>query len=119
MTTAPQPREIRLSQDKKNLTVTFDDATYTLSAELLRVESPSAEVKGHGGPKKLVPGKKDVTIKAITPVGHYAVQITFSDGHRTGIYTWAYLAEVGYNKDVLWGAYLAALIENNLTRECA
>jgi DUF971 family protein len=112
------PQELRLSKDKTTLTVVFDPARrYDLTAELLRVESPSAEVKGHGGPKKLIWGKKGITINDITPVGHYAVQLTFSDGHRTGIYTWAYLADLGAQKDAVWGRYLAALIENGLTRE--
>ncbi|MBI1363873.1 MAG: DUF971 domain-containing protein [Proteobacteria bacterium] len=111
------PQELRLNKDKTTLTVVFPTASYDLSAELLRVESPSAEVKGHGGPKKLIAGKKGITIKAVEPVGHYAVQLTFSDGHRTGIYTWAYLAELGAGKDAIWGTYLAALIDNGLTRE--
>lgn len=103
MTTAPE--KVTLSADKRTLSVSFADATFALPAELLRVESPSAEVKGHGGPKKLVLDKEDVTITALQAAGNYALRILFSDGHRTGIYSWTYLRELGENKDTLWQAY--------------
>lgn len=113
------PSELRLHKDRRTLTVRFDDVAYALPAEFLRVESPSAEVKGHGGPKVLVPGKKDVTITGLEPVGHYAVQLTFSDGHRTGIYSWDYLAELGREQPRLWGTYLRNLAEHGLSRDSA
>jgi DUF971 family protein len=92
------PTELRLSKDKRTLTVSFADATLTLSAEQLRVNSPSAEVKGHFGQGGTIPtGKQDVTITGLEPVGNYAVKITFSDGHRTGLYTWDYLRQLGRN----------------------
>ena len=88
------PQEIRLSADKRTLTVVFPDHTYTHTATALRVNSPSAEVQGHGpGQRRVVTGKEAVTITAIAPMGTYAVQLEFSDGHRTGIYTWDYLRQ--------------------------
>ena len=112
-----QPTEIRLSPEKDSLTVAFGETVYTFSAELLRVESPSAEVKGHGeGQKILVGGKKDVTIKAVEPIGNYAVQLAFSDGHFTGYYTWKYLAEMGEKKDKIWLSYLQNLEKKGLSR---
>lgn len=111
------PQEIRLTPDKKTLRVVFADRVFELPAELLRVESPSAEVKGHGPEqKKLVGGKKDVTIAALEAVGSYAVQITFSDGHRTGIYSFTYLRELGEKQPQLWQDYLRQLEEKGLTR---
>ncbi|MFT7144043.1 MAG: DUF971 family protein [Alphaproteobacteria bacterium] len=114
-----QPMEIRLRSDKKNLSIAFSAGEiYEYSAELLRVESPSAEVKGHAPhEKKIVAGKKDITIKAIEPVGHYAVKIIFSDGHQTGLYTWSYLQELGTEKDQLWAEYLENIEKMNLKRE--
>ena len=112
------PSELRLSADKQTLTIAFDDKSYDLSAEYLRVESPSAEVKGHGdSPKKIVPGKQGITISALEPVGHYAVQITFADGHRTGIYTWEYLYELATTHDEKWQAYLNAIFKLGFSRE--
>lgn len=97
----PWPTEIRLAADRRLLQVAFADGRQLrLPAELLRVESPSAEVQGHGaGEKKLVPGKRDVTIVAVEPVGNYAVKLTFDDGHATGIYGWRYMAELGRDPD--------------------
>ena len=91
------PEEIRLSKRKDSLFVKFDNGyETTLSAELLRVESPSAEVQGHGIGQKTTPtGKAKVTISALEPVGNYAIRIGFSDGHNTGIYSWEFLYEVG------------------------
>lgn len=110
------PSEVRLSADRKFLQVTFDGTATDLSAELLRVESPSAEVRGHGGPKKLVAGKANVTISGIEPVGHYAVKLVFSDGHRTGIYSWVFLHELCNNKDALWQTYVDDLQKAGLSR---
>jgi DUF971 family protein len=103
------PTEIRLNPARDTLTVAFDDgARFDLRAELLRVESPSAEVRNHGGPKTIVLGKKDVTIAELEPVGNYAVRISFSDGHDTGLYSWPYLHQLGAEKDRIWAEYLAA-----------
>src|SRR3954467_11408829 len=105
----PWPSEIRLNPARDVLTVAFDDgARFELRAEYLRVESPSAEVRNHGGPNTTVLGKKDVTIAALDPVGNYAVRIAFSDGHDTGLYSWAYLHQLGAEKDRIWGEYAAA-----------
>ncbi len=91
------PTEIRLSADKKTLTVTFDNGdVFPLSAELLRTESPSAEVQGHSpSQKKTVLGKENVTIRALEATGNYAIRIVFDDGHDSGIYTWTYLHHLG------------------------
>lgn len=111
------PQEIRLTPDKKTLRVVFTDHIFELPAELLRVESPSAEVKGHGPEqKKIVAGQKDVTITAIEAVGSYAIQIVFSDGHRTGIYSFTYLRELGENQNQLWQDYLHNLETKGLSR---
>ena len=116
--TTPAPTELRLSADKKTLTVAFKLARYSLPAELLRVESPSAEVKGHGpNTAVLVPGKKEVTITGLQPVGNYAVRIVFSDGHATGLYTWATLAHLGQNQAELMASYQAKLAAAGLSRE--
>lgn len=116
--TAPWPTEIRLSPDKRVLTVTFEDgARYALPAEFLRVTSPSAEVQGHSkAQKQTVPGKIDVAIVTISPVGNYAVRLGFDDGHDTGLFTWTYLAELGRDQEKLWSAYLAELQERGLSR---
>ena len=105
------PEELRLSADRAALAVRFNDGrAYTLPAELLRVESPSAEVKGHTPDQaQLVFGKRAVAISAIEAVGNYAVRLTFSDGHSTGIYTWDYLAKLGRDQHGIWAAYLAKL----------
>lgn len=106
---SPWPTELRLNPERNVLSVAFDDgARFELPAELLRVESPSAEVRNHGGPKTIVLGKKDVTIAALDPVGNYAVRIAFSDGHDTGLYSWAWLHELGAQKDRIWSEYQAA-----------
>jgi DUF971 family protein len=113
------PTEIRLSQDKRLLTVSFDDgAVHELPAELLRVMSPSAEVQGHSAAeRKTVGGKERVTIVGVEPVGNYAVRLVFDDMHSTGLYTWAYLAELGENKADRWNAYLADLRSKGLSRD--
>lgn len=113
-----QPMEIRLRGDKRSLSIAFSAADiFEYSAELLRVESPSAEVKGHGADeKKIIGGKKDVTITGIEPMGHYAIRIQFSDGHGTGIFTWEYLKELGADMENIWQTYLSNLEKNNLTR---
>jgi DUF971 family protein len=112
------PVEITLDPSKSWLTVAYDDGkTFRLSAELLRVESPSAEVQGHGGDQKvIVGGKREVTIRALEPVGNYAVRISFSDGHDTGLYSWRYLYELGRDQPRIWQDYLAALAARGLQR---
>lgn len=113
------PSELRVSKDRALLTVTFpDEPPCALTAELLRVTSPSAEVQGHSPDQRVtVPGKKAVTILAIEPVGNYAVRIVFDDGHATGIYTWDYLRTLGREREARWQAYLEELAGKGLGRE--
>ncbi len=112
------PDEIRLKNHGRTLELDYGpNETYALSAEYLRVESPSAEVKGHGpGQEITVAGKKDVRILRLAPVGHYALRIIFDDRHDTGLYTWAYLRELGRDESTRWPAYLAKLAAEKLTR---
>ena len=118
-TTTPWPTDISLSPNKAILTVTFDDGeVFPISAELLRVESPSAEVQGHGLDQKIIPaGKHHVTIRGIEPVGHYAIRINFSDGHDTGIFTWETLYTYGNTSEKMMAAYLKALQDQGLSRD--
>jgi DUF971 family protein len=115
----PWPTELRVDRSAKTLSVTFDDgAAFTLPAELLRVESPSAEVQGHGpGQKTVVPGRRHVGIMDLEQVGNYAVRIMFDDLHSTGMYSWHYLYHLGRNQERLWAAYLQALEEQGLSRD--
>lgn len=112
------PSELRVSKDRRLLTVSFPNhAPIELSAELLRVLSPSAEVQGHSAEQRVtVPGKRDVTILRIEPVGNYAVRITFSDFHDTGIFTWTYLHTLGHERETRWQAYLDELAQKGLSR---
>ena len=118
---APWPLELRLKRAEKLLEVSFDDGRrYSLPAEYLRVESPSAEVQGHGpGQKTLVAGRAHVGIIGLEAVGNYAVRITFDDLHNTGIYSWAYLYQLGVEREKRWRAYLDGLAANGLGREPA
>jgi DUF971 family protein len=113
------PTEIRLKKAEKALEVDFDDgSTFSFPAELLRVESPSAEVQGHGpGQKQTVSGRRHVGIMEIEPVGNYAICIKFDDLHDTGIFTWDYLYHLGQIKDDVWQAYLAELEQKGLSRD--
>lgn len=113
------PSELRLHKDRKTLTVTFDGGeSFDLPAEYLRVKSPSAEVQGHSpDERKTVPGKRDVMILEVLPVGNYAVRLVFDDMHSTGIYGWDYLAELGRNRAKYWQEYLDELAAKNLSRE--
>lgn len=113
------PTEIRLKRDEKRLEVDFDDGSkFSLPAELLRVESPSAEVQGHGpGQKQILPGRKHVGIMGVEAVGNYAIRIKFDDMHDTGIFSWNYLYELGVKQAELWQSYLAALAAQGLSRE--
>jgi DUF971 family protein len=116
---ATWPVELRYQRDARVLEVDFDDAkTFALPAELLRVESPSAEVRGHGGSQKaIVAGKRDVGIDRIEAVGNYAVRLVFDDGHDSGLYTWRYLRELGETQAKVWETYLAALAARGLRRD--
>ncbi|WP_421724153.1 gamma-butyrobetaine hydroxylase-like domain-containing protein [Bauldia sp.] len=115
----PWPTEIRLAKDKRSLRVQFDDGqAFSLPAEFLRVVSPSAEVQGHSPEqRKTVPGKIDVSVSAVEPVGNYAVRLVFSDGHDTGLYSWRYLRKIGAEQAELWSGYLAELDAKGLRRE--
>lgn len=112
------PTELRVSKDRKLMTVTFPPhRPFELSAELLRVLSPSAEVQGHAPEQRVtVPGKRTVGISRIEPVGNYAVRIIFDDGHDTGIFTWTYLHELGHERDERFAAYEAELAAKGLSR---
>jgi DUF971 family protein len=116
---APWPAEIRLLAAEKVLEVDFDGGeTFRLPAEYLRVESPSAEVQGHGpGQKQLVAGRRHVGILGIEPVGNYAIRIMFDDLHDTGIYSWTYLYELGRDQESRWRDYLSRLEKRGLSRE--
>jgi DUF971 family protein len=115
----PWPTELRVNRAEKRLIVTFDDGErFVLPAELLRVESPSAEVQGHGPSQKtIVAGRRHVSIMELEPVGNYAVRILFDDLHSTGIYSWRYLHHLGKNQEKLWAEYLKALGERGLSRD--
>lgn len=115
------PTELRLHKDRKTLTVSFDDGVrLDLPAEYLRVKSPSAEVQGHSEEeRKTVPGKRDVAILEILPVGNYAVRLVFDDMHSTGIFGWDYLRDLGQNHRTYWQDYLDELAAKNLSREPA
>ena len=119
MTSERVPTQITLHQKSRVLELAFSDGrTFRLSFELLRVYSPSAEVKGHGpGQEVLQIGKRDVDIRSLEPVGSYAVQPVFSDGHGTGIYSWEYLYELGENQEKLWAQYLAKLQAAGASRD--
>ena len=113
------PRELRVSKDRRLLTVSFPShAPIELSAEMLRVLSPSAEVQGHSPEQRVtVPGKRNVTIARIEPVGNYAVRIVFSDGHDSGLFTWEYLHKLGHDGPELWQGYLDELSVKGLSRD--
>ncbi len=115
----PTPTEIRLRRAERRLAVTFDDGSrFDFPAELLRVESPSAEVQGHSpSEKRLVGGKRLVGIVAVEPVGLYAVRLVFDDRHDSGIFSWDYLHRLGQEQDRRWRDYLAALAAQGLSRD--
>jgi DUF971 family protein len=116
---APQPTEIKLHQKSRVLEIAFADGrAFSLPCEFLRVYSPSAEVRGHGpGQEVLQVGKKEVSITRIEPVGSYAVQLTFSDGHDTGIYSWELLYDYGSRQEEMWRHYLKRMEEAGASRE--
>lgn len=113
------PTELRVQDAGSKLSISFDDGTsYTLNAEYLRVESPSAEVKGHGpGQETLVFGKRNIKIIKVEPIGSYAVRLIFSDTHSTGLYTWNCLAKLGKDETTNWQAYEAKLKSERKTRD--
>jgi len=119
MTSERWPTELRLAKDKRSLRIAFDDGTsFSLPAEYLRVTSPSAEVQGHSpAERKTVPGKRDVAIVGVEPVGNYAVKLIFDDLHDSGIYGWDYLYRLGAERDVKWQAYLDELAAKGLSRD--
>ena len=114
----PWPTELRLHKDGKTLTIMFDDGQrFDLSAEYLRVKSPSAEVQGHSpDERKTVAGKQDVAILEVVPIGNYAARLVFDDMHSTGIYSWDYFLALGRNRDANWQDYLDELAGKGLAR---
>ena len=113
------PTEIKVKTAEKILQIEFQDGScFSLSAELLRVESPSAEVQGHGkSQKQLVAGRRHVGFLGVEPVGHYAIRIRFDDMHNSGIFSWDYLWHLGENQKKIWMTYVDALAEAGLSRE--
>lgn len=113
------PVELRLKREDKVLEIDFENGeSFNLPAELLRVESPSAEVQGHSPTQKtVVAGRRHVGIMSVEPVGNYAVRIAFDDLHDSGLYTWDWLYNMGANKDAIWAAYLEALEDKGLSRD--
>lgn len=113
-----QPTKLTVRKDKKSLEIAFgENESYELTAEMLRVLSPSAEVQGHSPEqRKTIGGKKNVEIMKIEPVGNYAVRITFDDMHDTGIFSWSYFRELGQNKDERWAEHLSELAEKGMVR---
>lgn len=112
----PPPTQVRLLKGK-SLLITFAEEVFTFTAEFLRVHSPSAEVQGHGlGQKKLIAGKKSITITQVEPVGNYALKLHFSDGHNTGLYTWQYFNDMGTKQFDLWDVYKKELAAKGLAR---
>src|SRR5215468_1412451 len=116
--TSPWPTELRLQKDRKTLVVSFEGGHgIELPAEYLRVRSPSAEVQGHSpAERKTVAGKKNVAIMEVTPIGNYAVRLSFDDMHSTGIYSWDYLRELGCDREANWQEYLDELRAKGLQR---
>ena len=114
----PWPREIRVCEEGTILSLSFDNGEkLSISAELLRVESPSAEVQGHGpNEKTILSGKQGIMILAVEQVGNYAVKIRFDDAHDTGIYSWKYLYSLGKKKEEIWDKYLEQLSKKGLSR---
>lgn len=115
----PKPTEVRLKKAEKTLAVSFEDGqSFQFPAELLRVESPSAEVQGHGASQKqTIAGRRHVGIMGLEPVGNYAVRISFDDLHDTGLFSWAYLYELGLNQESIWETYLNNLAKAGLSRD--
>lgn len=119
MTQKAWPTEIRLAKDRKTLTVSFEGGqTHDYPAEYLRVKSPSAEVQGHSpADRQTVPGKINVQILSVEPIGNYAIRLTFDDMHSTGIFTWDYFVELAEHRQAYWQSYLDELKDKGLSRE--
>lgn len=115
----PKPVEIRLKKDEKKLLISFANGeSFQFPAELLRVESPSAEVQGHGASQKqIIAGRRHVGIMALEPVGNYAIRISFDDLHDTGLFSWAYLYELGLQQETIWDTYVQNLALKGLSRD--
>lgn len=113
------PVEIKVDRAAMRLEISFDDgARFSFPAELLRVESPSAEIQGHGPhQKQIIGGCRHVGISGVEPVGHYAIRILFDDGHDTGLFSWSYLYALGSRQDEAWRRYIEALAERGLSRD--
>lgn len=116
---SPWPTELKFSSAERVLTISFEDGTsFELPAEYLRVESPSAEVQGHGASQKqTVAGKRNVSVTGIEPVGRYAARIVFDDGHDTGLFSWTYLQQLGREQTMRWAEYERRLAAARLTRD--
>jgi DUF971 family protein len=115
---ASAPDEIRVSKDRRTVTLRGNDRSEDFPAEMLRVLSPSAEVQGHSPEQRVtVPGKSDVAVADIVPVGHYAVRIVFDDGHDTGLFSWSYFAQLSRERDARWQGYLEELAAKGLSRD--
>lgn len=119
MTGNSNPSRLRISKDKDELSITFsDDETFDFTSEFLRVQSPSAEVRGHSeAERKTVGGKRNVRIKSVVPVGNYAVRITFDDNHSSGIFSWDYFRQNGRNMAEVWEKYLSELEKKGMDRD--
>ena len=118
MPTENWPKELRLKAGGRVLSVAYEEATFDLPAEYLRVTSPSAEVQGHtAAEKRTVGGKRHVVITGVEPVGHYAVKLVFDDRHDSGLFTWDYLHELGADHDTKWARYLGELDAKGMSRE--
>jgi len=115
----PAPTEVRLKSAEKKLCITYSDGkAFEFPAEILRVESPSAEVQGHSpSQKQLIAGRRHVGIMGMEPVGNYAVRLKFDDLHDTGLFSWGFLYDLGHNLDDVWENYLQALTEKGLSRD--
>jgi DUF971 family protein len=115
----PKPIEIKLKKEEKKLLISFADGnSFQFPAELLRVESPSAEVQGHSPTQKqIIAGRRHVGILGLEPVGNYAIRISFDDLHDTGLFSWSYLYELGLQQDSVWETYLENLAANGLSRD--
>ena len=114
----PWPTELRLGKDRKSLSVAFENGeAFDLAAEYLRIKSPSAEVQGHSpDERKTVPGKRNVMVLEVIPVGNYAVRLVFDDLHSTGIFSWDYLLELGRNHNAYWQDYIDELAAKGMSR---
>ncbi len=121
MSRLPAPERIAVSADRRSLTLDYPNGSrFALSAEYLRTHAPSADVRGHGGQGgRLVAGKRGVTIVAVEPVGHYAVRLVFSDGHRNGLYDRRVWLDLALNHETKWADYLSRLAAAGLARDPA